>query len=255
MIGIDDILLTVAPDAIKGVAKAIPNAINKARFKNFFGHESISGENVYVVLDPYEHPVPRSQLQLGQVRFVKKFHGRKPNISIIGEDKLLGSCSVRVTKYSSECFSQLRSKDNRLKVVLDEEVMNLWDGTFFCFGSSDSNIKTFDIESLPQNNLYTFDFDQATGYRCFVVNGQRFSIANQRDKAILARLINPHYPEHNLFVCAGLGEWGTSGATYFLFDRWKALNKRFQRGKNFCLIIEVNVGSDESAREVLSYSP
>lgn len=255
MIGIDDILLTVAPDALKGVAKAIPNAINKARFKDFFGRESLNGDNVFVVLDPYEHPIPRPQLQRGQARFVKRFHGRKNDIPIIGEDKLLGSCSVRVTKYSSEAFSQFRPKDKRLKVVLDEEVMNSWDGSFFCFGSADSNIKTFDIEALPQNNLYRFDFDPATGYRCFVINGQRFTLGNRQDKAVLARFVNPHHPEHLLFVCAGLGEWGTSGATYFLFDRWKQLNKTFKRGKNFCLIIEVDVGSDESAKEIFAYSP
>ena len=37
MIGIDDVLLTVAPDALKGIVKAIPNAIDKARFKSTFG--------------------------------------------------------------------------------------------------------------------------------------------------------------------------------------------------------------------------
>ncbi len=60
--------------------------------------------------------------------------------------------------------------------------------------------------------------------------------------------------EHYLFICAGLGEWGTSGATYFLFDRWNELNKRFKKRKNFCLIIEVDVGSDESASEIFSYT-
>jgi hypothetical protein len=254
MIGIDDILLTVAPDTLKGVIKAIPNALNKARFKNFFGKEIIDGENIYVVLDPYEHPISRSRLVPGQNRFIKRFYGRKEDIPIVGEDKLLGSCSVRVTKYASEVMSKYKPKDKTLKIVLDEQVMNSWDGTYFCFGSSDSNIKTFDIERLPQNNLYTFGFDQA-GYRCFNVNGQQFSFGNHKDRAIISRFINPHHSEHLIFICAGLGEWGTSGATYFLFDRWKELNKRFKRGKNFCLIVEVDINSDESAKEIFSYSP
>ena len=254
MIGIDDLLLTVTPDVIRGIIKSIPHALSKARFKNFFGSQAVDGNNAYIVLDPYEHPVPRSQLQYGHNRFVKKFHGRKPDIHIVGEDKLLGSCSVRVTKYSSEAFSKFRKKENSIHIVLDEQVMNSWDGTFLCFGSSDSNIKTFDIESLLQNDLYTFRFD-ANGYRCFVVNGQQFSIVGKQDRAILVRLRNPHHDEHFLFVCAGLGEWGTSGATYFLFDRWAELNKRFKKGKNFCLIIGVDVGSDESAKEIFAYSP
>ena len=96
MFGIDDILLTIAPDALKGIAKAVPNAINKARFKRFFGGSIINGENIYVVLDPYEHPTPRTQLAQGQMRFVKRFHGRRNDIPIIGEDKLLGGCTFTV---------------------------------------------------------------------------------------------------------------------------------------------------------------
>ena len=190
----------------------------------------------------------------GQARFIKKFHGRKKDIPIIGEDKVLGSCSIRVTKYSSEILSRFRSKDNKVKVVLDEEVMNSWDGTFFCFGSSDSNIKTFDIEQLPHNNLYSFAFDNKTGFRCFIVNGQQFSSGNRKDKGVLARFINPHHEEHYIFICAGLGEWGTSGTAYYLFDRWKELGKRFKKDKNFCLILEVDIQSDESAKEIYSFS-
>lgn len=253
MIGIDDVLLTVAPEAVKGIFKSIPDAINKASFKNFFGKSAIDKSNIFVVLDPYEHPIPRTQLPKGQARFVKRFQGRKPDVPIIGEDKLLGSCSVRITKYASETFSKFRVKDNNINIVLDEQIMNSWDSTFLSFGSSDSNIKTYDIENLPQNNLYTFSFDP-NGYRCFICNGQQFSIVNQKDRAIIARLINPHHAEHYLFICAGLGEWGTSGATYFLFDRWKELSKRFKKRRNFCLIIEVDVGSDESASEIFSYT-
>ena len=77
MIGIDDILLTVAPDALKGFAKAIHNAINKLKFKKFFGDEIIESDKVFIVLDPYEHPVSRTQLPRGQARFIKKFHGKK----------------------------------------------------------------------------------------------------------------------------------------------------------------------------------
>jgi hypothetical protein len=248
-----DIALTFVLDIIKGIIKLLPKSIEKIKFKNFFGKSSIDSDNIFIVLDPYEHPIPRNRLSHGQHRFVKKFHGRRNDIPIIGEDRLLGSCSVRITQYASSVFSKVRAKTNPVKVVMDEDIMNRWDGTFLCFGSSDSNIKTYDIENLTQNNLYSFDFD-VHGYRCFIVNGQQFSIVNRADRAILARLVNPYHKEHFLFVCAGLGEWGTSGSAFFLFDRWKELHKRFKKKKNFCLIIEVNVDSDESAREIFSFS-
>jgi hypothetical protein len=254
MIGIDDILLTIAPDAIKGVAASIPNAVNKARFKNFFGAPVIGGENVFIVLDPYEYAVSRSELSPGQARFVKRFHGRRADAPVIGEDKLLRSRTARMTKYAAEALSKFQAKEKGARIVLDEEVINLWDGSFFCFGSADCNIKTFDIENLPQNNLYTLGFDDGR-HRCFVVNGETFSIAPRTDRGIIARFLNPYFTEHFLFICAGLGEWGTSGAAYFLFDQWRQLNARFRNRRNFCLVIEVETDSDQSAKEIRAYSP
>ncbi|MGD1007990.1 MAG: hypothetical protein ABR980_12260, partial [Ignavibacteriaceae bacterium] len=211
MIGIDDILLAVAPDAIKGFVSAIPNAFNKYKFKKFFGKKILESDKAFIVLDPYEHPISSSQLYHGQTRFIKKFHGKKNDVKIIGEDKLLGGCSIRVSKYSTEVLSNYRSKREKIKIVFDEDVINSWDGTYFCFGSSDSNIKTFDVESLPQNKLYSFGYG-TDGYRCFIIDGKQFSISDQKDKAVLARFVNPYHNEHYLFICSGLGAWGTSGA-------------------------------------------
>ena len=152
-----DLLSHIVWDAIKGIASAIPRAISNYKFKKFFGQQAIESDSVFIVLDPYEHPLPRNHQQ---ARFIKNFQGRKPNQPLIGEDKVLGSCSVRVTKYSSSEFALFRHKTNPVKIVLDEQVMNNWDGTFICFGSSDSNIKTLDIEALNENNLYQFEFGQ-----------------------------------------------------------------------------------------------
>jgi hypothetical protein len=70
---------------------------------------------------------------------------------------------------------------------------------------------------------------------------------------VLMRLQNPYHPNHKLFVCAGIGEWGTSGAAYYLFKNWRKLYKRFGSKTNFALIIKVNINSDESAREIREY--
>lgn len=239
-------------DVIKGLGLSIPRAISNYKFKRFFGPKAIDSDKVYVVLDPYEHPVSRRQLQQGQNRFVKNFLGRKPNTPLIGEDKILGSCSVRVTKYSSSEFALFRQKTNPVKVVLDEEVINNWEGTFICFGSSDSNIKTFDVESLNENNLYSFEFDQ-NGYRCFNINGLQYSINQNEDVGILFRLKNPYHKDDKLFICAGLGEWGTSGAAYYLFKNWRNLYKRFGSRTNFILVLQVDINADESAREIREY--
>ena len=239
-------------DSIKGIGLAIPRAISNYKFKLFFGEKAISSDKVYIVLDPYEHPVKRANLSPGNMRFIKDFHGRKPTMPLMGEDKLLGSCSIRTIKYSVSEFALFRQKTNPVKVVIDETVMNNWEGTFVCFGSSDSNIKTFDIETLNENNLYSFEFG-TNGLRCFNILGDKYSIDQSRDVGILMRLKNPYHKEHQLFVCAGIGEWGTSGAAYYLFKNWRRLHKRFGSNSNFALIISVVFNSDETAREIREY--
>lgn len=249
---LENIIPNILWDAIKGIFGAIPRAISNYKFKRFYGQNAIDSDKVFIVLDPYEHPVSRANLPTGQNRFIKNFHGRKQNAELIGEDKLLGSCSVRVTKYSVSEFALFRQKTNPVKVTLDENVMNNWEGTFICFGSSDSNIKTYDIESLNENNLYSFGFGQ-NGIRCFTIRGESYSIDTSGDVGILMRLQNPYHSDHKLFVCAGIGEWGTSGASYYLFKNWRQLYRRFGSKTNFALIIKVDFNSDESAREIREY--
>jgi|ERR1035437_7098448 hypothetical protein len=243
-----DLLPHILWDAIKGIFHAIPRAISNYKFKRFFGQKAIDSDKVFIVLDPYEHPSPRT----GAGRFVKNFFGRKKSISIVGEDKVLGSCSVRLTKYSSSEFALFRQKTNPVNIVLDEQVLNNWDGTFICFGSSDSNIKTFDIESLNENNLYKYEMG-TNGYRCFNIAGEKYTIDNTGDAGILLRLRNPYHPGDKLFICAGIGEWGTSGSAYYLFKNWRKLYKRFGADTNFALILRVLIISDESAREIREY--
>ena len=229
----------------KGLLQALPNAINKRRFASFFGPSAISGKNVFAVLDPYSHPMPR----VGN-RYIKKFLGRRPDQPLVGEDDVLGVNAIRVITYVSALFSRFRSDGRSIPIVMDAEVADQWDGTFLCFGSSDSNIKTLAIESLQQQTFYRFEFDE-NGLRCIRAGGQVFAIQARKDYGVLLRLRNPHHPEHWLFVCAGLGEWGTSGSSYYLTDRWPQLHK--QHGKSsFMKVIEVELRSDESAREVYS---
>lgn len=249
----ENIAIKILYDIIKGLILLVPDIISNYKFKRFFGSDAFKDKKIYLVVDPYEHPTPRSKMQVPTNRFIKDFKGRKPNAQLIGEDKLLGTNVTRVIKYASSTFGKYTKNANPLNVVLDEDIINNWDGSFICSGSSDSNIKTFDTEKLQQNNLYKFDFD-TSGSRCFKMNNQVYKLSpNGKDIGILARLKNPNFKNKYIFVCAGLGEWGTSGSIYYLFKNWKQLHKRFKKD-NFCLIMQVDLGSDESACEIGKFS-
>lgn len=233
---------SIATDIVKGVGKLIPHAIAKHRVQNFFG-KSVFGDNFFIVIDPYEHPLPRT----GN-RYVKKFYGRKPDSGLIGEDKILGSCHIRTISYAISFFAMFRDPLNPIKIVFDESVLNKWDGGFLCIGSADSNVKTYDIERFKENNFYTLSWN-TTGGRCFNVRGNIYNIANNEDVGLLVKLRNPRHPEHVLILCQGLGEWGSSGAIYYLLHNFVNIYDT-SKGKDFCKVIRTRIGSDESSHEI-----
>ena len=52
-------------------------------------------------------------------------------------------------------------------------------------------------------------------------------------------------------VCAGLGEWGTSGAAWYLAYKWREIY-RFAKSEHFSIIVRVRPGQDESAEPVIN---
>ena len=200
---ISEIILAFIPDIAKSIWKAIPNSITKYKLKKFFGPSVLGSGNFWLVVDPYYHPAPRA----GN-RFIKRFLGRKADQPLIGEDRVLGSNILRLLGYLAAALGQYRDDRSPITFVADEDVENRWDGSMICFGSADSNLKTFDIEGLPQNGFYRLEFN-AVGRRCFRVAGRDYDIIPNEDKGIILRIRNPRSPENWLFVCQGLGEWGT----------------------------------------------
>jgi hypothetical protein len=232
-------------DIAKQFLKAIPRAIQNWKFRRFFGSDAVEGDRIFGVLDPVTHPLPASSN-----RYVKRFLGRRSDQALIGPTDALGLCSVRVASYASGLFARFRPGHTPLAFAIDYDVATKWDASFFSFGSADSNLKTFDIESLPEQKFYSTAFNSA-GRRVFRVGNRDFEITGKHDHGILLRMKNPRHPEHTLFICAGLGEWGTSGAAYFLFHNWASLYGKHGQD-DFCKVIRVDHLSDESAVEAFS---
>jgi hypothetical protein len=98
------------------------------------------------------------------------------------------------------------------------------------------------------NNTFLYFFHQPNAvYIVDKKTNRRFAAAN-KDYGLILKIPNLRFPGHFFFVCAGLGEWGTSGASWYLASKWKSLQKEF--GEAFGVVVEVEIGSDESARRV-----
>lgn len=229
----------------RSLLHAVPRGLDRWRFGRFFSHGAASADSILIVVGPYQHPQPQ-----GRNRYVKRFLGRRPDGQLTGENDVLGVNSVRAVAHVSALFATHKPGGHSLPIVTDESVAQRWDATFLSFGSSDSNLKTLDIETLPQQSFYQWGVG-ADGLPCITAGHRTFSNTGNVEFGLLLRLRNPHSPKHWLFVCAGLGPWGMSGAAYFLAHEWRTLGKRHAAAE-FLKIIAVQRGSDESAREEYS---
>jgi hypothetical protein len=145
-----------------------------------------------------------------------------------------------------------------VRVGTDTEGEDAMNATLICYGNSDSNQKTFDVEVSSEESLCQFVFD-VTGQRAFQLCEQLYTIESRGgityDKAILLRLTNPQNPNHCYVVCAGLSEWGSLAAVHYLTKKWKVLHHRFDKSwkrRDFCVLLDVQFGQFENAREVAS---
>jgi hypothetical protein len=133
------------------------------------------------------------------------------------------------------------------------DVAGMLDSTFISFGGI-SNYKTTDILSSPENI-----FVQLTGNEIAFRSGESlpFACSNEADFGIILRITPSDFPQRSWIVCAGLGEWGTSGSAWYLAQRWPVLLAKihpiahrlgFPSIPDFLAIVRVVPGQDESAR-------
>jgi len=225
----------------------------KQKFVALFGRKSLKNNNLTVVLDTYRdiriapqeirHGIGYPQLP--PQRFYKIFPDGHFTAFPGANEDIMGYCSARASTYIVEAFSKYLG----IKVKSDLEASSFWDGSFVCFGSSISNIKSDDIKKNINNPLLANDMDGFITLK----NGRKFGIDDGRDKGYVMKIRNPFFDGYSLFVCAGMGEWGTSGAAYYLATKWKNLSRRFG-SNNFIVVVSVLPGADQSATEIYNWS-
>jgi hypothetical protein len=174
-----------------------------------------------------------------------KYFADKHVTTLPGPEEVVPECSARGSSYLIDSFRGIRKLSTR--VVSDSSVQALWTGTFIALGSSYLNEKTDNIKHLPENVWLQDDAWQFT----FKHEDTVVRLKGRNDKGLILKLPNPHSRGDSVIVCKGIGEWGTSGSAWFLSRHWKQLSRRF--GDNpFLIVLNVTVGNDQSAREILA---
>jgi hypothetical protein len=180
-------------------------------------------------------------------RFVKVFHDSR-TIEIAGPTgRIVGDCEIRAISYLTSSLSRFRRKP--LPVAADADAIAHLGRTLVALGSPASN-EIADLALREEANTFLrFGQDGDGAYIEHLPTGQKlrgFRSPIRRDYGIVLKIPNTRFPGHHFFVCAGLGESGTSGAAWYLATKWNTLSQE----PGFGLIVEVEVGSDESARQI-----
>jgi hypothetical protein len=171
---------------------------------------------------------------------------RQPAPGGFSIDNPVSSGEMRGIAYLAELFGKARACTPSL--TTDNDVVSRVDLSFISLGGPGSNFKTEDTLAHPSNTLITMNsagFVNPTTQQPvadITLNG-RF------DYGIILRISPAQHQSRTWIVCAGLGEWGTSGASWFLSNKWPQLfwHVLRRRRQDYAALVRVRRGQDESA--------
>src|SRR4030043_1481377 len=142
---------------------------------------------------------------------------------------------ARAAKYLSGVFGKiLRSSP---EFISDNEKREKLEISFCSFGGH-NNFKTIDILKSDENKFFDLHADKIVSKQ----DNKEFRMYDNYDCGIILKLIPKNFSKKVWIAAAGLGEWGTSGAAWYLSRNWKKLPKN----RPFGLITRTKIGQDES---------
>lgn len=240
IVGIASGLLTFC---IIGSIRYIISRVKRRHLRKLFGEDIVSSNAFHLVYAEFVLPKIIDGHLLPAHPFTKPSR-ETPGISFSIRNPI-SSSEVRATKYLAE--SLFKEKGNTLMLSSDIELLDKLSISFIAFGGPLSNYKTNDVMENKGNELIKFDNSKFFSVKSRV---EVLKPVGRYDYGIILKIHPKQFPEKTWFACAGLDEWGTSGAAWYLAKKWKELYK-FAKNSPFAVIVRVRKGQDESAEIVV----
>lgn len=155
----------------------------------------------------------------------------------------ISSCELRAAKYLSESIAKNRFSTPRM--VADLDLYSKINLSYVAFGGPLSNSKTRDALACD-SSLVVIDGQQ---FRVKSTSAVALAIEPGFDYGLIQKTHPPQFPDRTWLVCAGLGEWGSSGSAWYLANKWKDIHA-FAQEADFAIIVKVRPGQDEYAEVV-----
>lgn len=229
--------------ATRGIWEAGRHALSAAahwRYAQLFGSDATSGK-LHLVVGALVPPV--CQDQTGKPY---PFIFSKPGLQNVGfsTSVAIPSCEVRAAKYLAESVAV---NARRLGILTtDVDLADKGDLSFVSFGIM-SNLKTVQLLENSGNHFVRYH----DGRFITKLTGKVLACsAQESDYGLIVKVHPSNLPDKTWICCGGFGEWGTSGAAWYLSRRWKTIRSRFTHHP-FIIIVSVSPGSDESAEPIL----
>lgn len=158
---------------------------------------------------------------------------------VVGTSYLIGSGDSNALSYIYSFLMKAGKLNNDIIVVKSyERLKDYFDNNFISIGgltnSSTEKLMNIYKEQMDyyfskEGNLIIKDFGKIKRY---------IASNKQEDYGILMKKTGLNYPNKVIFIIAGIGDLGTSGAAYYFFDRATELAKEFGQ-YDFSIIVGV----------------
>jgi hypothetical protein len=173
-----------------------------------------------------------------------QFPYRKPGVNNAGfsVEAPVSVCELRAAKYLSE--SVVSNGFSSPRILADLDVASRLDLSFVSIGGPLSNIKTRDALD-SENSRVAID----EGFRRKRTREAILEMEPGFDYGLILKTHPSQFPKRTWIVCAGLGEWGSSGSAWYLAKKWEELYA-FTKADDFAVVVKVRPGQDEYAEPV-----
>lgn len=161
----------------------------------------------------------------------------------------VSQCELRAANYLSSAIGSATHNTPALRS--DTSVRSTVDLDFISFGGPLSNFKSDDTQTNAGNRLAFFD--QGPAVPRFLDRATQAAFANCVDRSfdygMLLKIHPTAFPKRTWIMCAGFSEWGTSGAAWYLANRWNDIRKQV-KARPFAIVVRVRPHQDESAEPI-----
>jgi hypothetical protein len=166
---------------------------------------------------------------------------------------VVSECEMRAVNYLSSIFANC----DLCRQQLNNDYISNDDISFISFGGFSNEMSKKLINDTSNNFIKLLDNGEFIS--AYSNNKILESYEPGYDYGFIIRLTPSQFPNRIWIACIGLGEWGTSGSTWFLANKWKEIlneNKPWfnplylGNGADFACLIKVKQNYDNSAKLV-----